>query len=332
MAKITRLDANVLAFASAALANERTVFGDVTESDTLDDNVTADFFRGWGIVGPNDEPTREDFNGLGFTLGQFIAYLHQVGVAEWNGNQEYHQNSLANESGVLYLCLTNSHTSVTAPSADAVNWSPLVTALKTPYDNSTSGLTADTVQDALDELVSDFVSPLDFGIGGFSVQSDDWDAIVENGIYTNGSNTSATGIPEALNQLQMIHMGSTIGNGVQIAKRVVTGSLWVRTRNSGIWSGWVNHTPIGEGQTWQDVSGSRVANTIYTNTTGRSIQVIIILDSTGSAQSPEVSEDGISWVTVGRRSSTSLSANTFTVPNGYQYRSIGGILNWVELR
>ena len=156
MAKISRLDDNVQAFAVDALSNERTIFGTTTTGDdTLDNNVNADFLRGWGIVGPSDEPTREDFNALGFVLGQFIAYLHQVGLPEWNGNQEYHQYSMANEDGSIYVCKTDDHVSVTAPSADTTNWEPLLTALKTFYDNSDSGLTADNVKDAIDELADD---------------------------------------------------------------------------------------------------------------------------------------------------------------------------------
>jgi len=153
MAKISRLDDNVQAFAVDALSNERTIFGTTTTGDdTLDNNVNADFLRGWGIVGPSDEPTREDFNALGFVLGQFIAYLHQVGLPEWNGNQEYHQYSMANENGSIYVCKTDDHVSVTAPSLDTTNWEPLLTALKTFYDDSDSGLGVDNVKDAIDML------------------------------------------------------------------------------------------------------------------------------------------------------------------------------------
>ena len=36
--------------------------------------------------------------------------------------------------------------------------------------------------------------------------------------------------------------------------------------------------PLGVGQTWQDVTGSRAASTTYTNTTGRPIQVMITVN------------------------------------------------------
>jgi hypothetical protein len=50
------------------------------------------------------------------------AYLHQVGVPEWNAAQEYHQNSFVNRNGVLYKCKTNNLISATAPESDFTNW------------------------------------------------------------------------------------------------------------------------------------------------------------------------------------------------------------------
>lgn len=107
MAKITRFNGNLVAPASAALGTERTLFGDVTQSDDLTDQFTADLLRGWGIVGPSDQPTLQDFNAMGFTLGQIHAYLHQVGVPEWNALQEFHVGSVTNRNSVLYVSLIN---------------------------------------------------------------------------------------------------------------------------------------------------------------------------------------------------------------------------------
>ena len=89
MAKINRYNGNVQAFGSTATGAERTVFGDeLTQSDTLDNNITADYLRGWGILAPGSKPPKQFFNGIHFTQSQFVAYLHQMGVAEWNGEQE----------------------------------------------------------------------------------------------------------------------------------------------------------------------------------------------------------------------------------------------------
>ena len=84
MSKITRYTGNLKAFASEATGTERTIFGDTAQSDSLDANITLELLRGWGVIGVESNPTKQHFNGLGFTLGQLIAYLHQQGVPEWN--------------------------------------------------------------------------------------------------------------------------------------------------------------------------------------------------------------------------------------------------------
>jgi len=122
MAKINRYDGNLKAFAADALGTERTIFGDTEQSNTLDGNITSDFFRGWGIVGVNENPKKQDFNGLAFTLGQLISYLHQRGVPEWNTAQEYYEGSVVTTLAGIYRLKTGGVGSVD-PDTDAnVNW------------------------------------------------------------------------------------------------------------------------------------------------------------------------------------------------------------------
>lgn len=126
MAKITRVNGNVQAFASAALGTERTVFGDVAQSNDLTAQFTASFLRGWGIVGPSDEPALEDFNGAMYTHGQLLAYLHQMGVAEYNAAQEYHVGSATQTGGGFYLSLQNTNVG-NAPASSPAFWRRLDT-------------------------------------------------------------------------------------------------------------------------------------------------------------------------------------------------------------
>lgn len=123
MAKITRYDGNLQAFASAATGLERTVFGDTAQSDLLADNINLDYLRGWGIVGVNENPTKQDFNALAYTTTQLLAYLHQVGVAEWNTAQEYHKNSITSYNGASFVSTVDNNTGNT-PGADS-NWAQL---------------------------------------------------------------------------------------------------------------------------------------------------------------------------------------------------------------
>lgn len=90
-----------------------------------------------------------------------------------------------------------------------------------------------------------------------------------------------------------------------------------------------SHYPIGVGQTWQDVTSSRSANTIYTNTTGRSIFVVIFMNAQDAIA--QVSSNGTNWVTVGRTGS-SASSCSFVVPAGWRYRSTTSGYTWSELR
>lgn len=151
MAKIDRYSGNLESFASQADTNQRTTFGTTDVGDnTLDGNINSFYLTGWQIVGPNEKPTLQDFNAAFFTIGRLMAYVHQMGMPEWNGEQEYHIGSKVNRAGVEYICTTNSHVSVTPPESDAANWR-LPAAADIGYDNTSSGLTAETVQEAIDE-------------------------------------------------------------------------------------------------------------------------------------------------------------------------------------
>ncbi len=121
MAKIVRYNGNLVPFASASLGTERTIFGEVTQANDITSQFTADFLRGWGIVGPSDQPTLQDFNAVSYTHGQILAYLHQMGVAEYNAAQEYHIGSQTVSAGVCYTSLANSNTGNT-PASSPASW------------------------------------------------------------------------------------------------------------------------------------------------------------------------------------------------------------------
>ncbi|HSH51866.1 MAG TPA: hypothetical protein VK982_09120 [Bacteroidales bacterium] len=121
MAKINRYNGNVVAFGSEATGTERTVFGGTTQSDSLDQNLNSFYKRGFGIVDVNEAPTKQDFNAVNFTNSQLIAYLHQIGVPEWNASQEYHTDSFVNRNGELYKSLSDSNIG-NDPETDSINW------------------------------------------------------------------------------------------------------------------------------------------------------------------------------------------------------------------
>lgn len=91
---LTRYSGTWQPFASAENANERTVFGGATQSDLINDNLTSEYLRGWGIVGATEFPTLQDFNALGYTLSYGIGYLYQQGIPEYSSNQTYTPTSV----------------------------------------------------------------------------------------------------------------------------------------------------------------------------------------------------------------------------------------------
>lgn len=132
MPKIDRYNGNLKAFASEQQTNERTLFGQTAIANDLTSQVTAQFLRGWGIVGPSDQPSLQDFNAAMYTNGQLLAYLHQMGVAEYNATQEYYLGSVTQVGGVIYISLQNANTG-RAPASNPAWW-------REPYPQATTTL------------------------------------------------------------------------------------------------------------------------------------------------------------------------------------------------
>ncbi|WP_370554907.1 hypothetical protein [Edwardsiella tarda] len=92
---------------------------------------------------------------------------------------------------------------------------------------------------------------------------------------------------------------------------------------------------IGVGQTWQEVSASRASGVVYTNTTGKPIQVSIC---TGTARPCFMYVDSIFVSnTVVTSSGTDIGAQLYLgsviVPNNSTYRAEApNIISWIELR
>lgn len=92
---------------------------------------------------------------------------------------------------------------------------------------------------------------------------------------------------------------------------------------------------IGSGQTWQDVTASRAAGTIYTNSTGKPIQVSVIVVGTGGAQGSITLNGTVTAVSSIIEAVNATHQFTFIIPNSQTYLvtlSAGSIQKWVELR
>lgn len=101
----------------------------------------------------------------------------------------------------------------------------------------------------------------------------------------------------------------------------------------------VNNNVVGIGQTWQNLTASRVKGTTYTNTTGRPIQVSVNVNLQGTTQSSNsLTVDGLvvgyqTQNTAGVQSGIT-SQLTAIVPSGstYSVSGNGTITSWFELR
>jgi hypothetical protein len=93
-------------------------------------------------------------------------------------------------------------------------------------------------------------------------------------------------------------------------------------------------TPIGAGQTWQSVTGSRSLLTNYTNSTGRPIQVYIVC-SAGSSNGATLTIAGNTPAQVYTNVAGGRVALFCVIPNStvYQLGDSGAtIQSWWELR
>lgn len=90
---------------------------------------------------------------------------------------------------------------------------------------------------------------------------------------------------------------------------------------------------IGIGQTWQDVTGSRSANTSYQNTTGKPIMVSISGNTTGTYLQASVNNS--TWITIAGVLANTAQQVIGIIPDNHYYRahtSTSTITNWAELR
>ncbi|MDY9781774.1 hypothetical protein UZ986_21475 [Escherichia coli] len=89
-------------------------------------------------------------------MSQFTAYQHQMGVPEWDAQQEYYIGSLCTLSGEVYLSLADANIGNTPPS---VKWTALLTA-KTGLNSSKN---FSEIKDAGPTAVSEALANLGLG-------------------------------------------------------------------------------------------------------------------------------------------------------------------------
>ena len=138
MAKLTRVYQKLFGVNGGAIG----VFGSAQANSPLPGTLTSDpatvqslaaYEAGWASasIGGTRRPTQQEFNGINFVNTRQLSYLFQEGIAVWDIETEYHQNSLVKEDGTtnIYKSITDNNTGNAL--TDIANWE-FLGDLKTP--------------------------------------------------------------------------------------------------------------------------------------------------------------------------------------------------------
>ena len=147
---------------------------------------------------------------------------------------------------------------------------------------------------------------------------------------------------DTTNKTLRVHDGSTVG-GIRLAtlssvqEAVVLNNTVTSTSTTQALTAAqgkvLNDQAFGIGQTWQDVTASRVVNTTYTNSTGKPLEVMIVVNGGASTSGNLLQINGVN-VAEFYIHSNMTAPFCFTVPAGQTYRiNITSTINsWSELR
>jgi hypothetical protein len=128
-----------------------------------------------------------------------------------------------------------------------------------------------------------------------------------------------------------------LGNGTSALQAVAPSTSGnVLTSNGTTWTSAVNQA-IGVDQTWQNVSGSRVSGTTYTNSTGKPIMIAVSGISSGASAVIIGFVNGVDIIAGGTSTGGSAYVAGFSliIPNGATYAVTFGNCSpayWSELR
>lgn len=322
MANLNRYAGNLLPFASNSTGTNRTVFGGITQSDDIDDNITSDFLLGWEIVPTSAAPTKQDFNALGYTTSLLVAYLYQKGIPEWEISQEYHIGSrqigdkAVGSDGFVYSSLIDTNTG-NDPVGDLTNWLSdfSLYSIREVTHNITvdADYTLTAVQNFYKRIVITDTNPF----------------------LSTGRNIIVNNIEREFelynNTLQTLTVKTSLGTGIAVSPG---GVLKLRCDGTNVV---IAENGLGYSQTWQDVTASRALSVVYTNTTGKPIFISIRVSGASVSNDATITVDGVS---IGSWALSSTNSKVFTltaiVPNGSAYRLSttlsSTIIAWSELR
>lgn len=250
--------------------------------------------QNWGSI-----PT----NGVVY-FGNAESYIFKSGGAWYFNNQQGFNNVLGTNGNIV---TANGGTwSINATTATSAGSCTGNSATATKLNNSANDWSA---SGAIASVVG-MLSWKNFGNG--HVIFDASNGTAPNGTAVNNTNSTVPWSP-TYPTLMGWNGGQTYGVRVDSARV----------------ADYVTNT-IGYGQTWQDVTSSRVAGTTYTNSTGKPIFVLLAFYNDIS-----VYLDAIPAFMANNEGLANATSNiSIVIPNGstYKFTSSYGIIKWLELR
>jgi hypothetical protein len=136
------------------------------------------------------------------------------------------------------------------------------------------------------------------------------------------SGTTTLTLPATTGNIVTDSATQTLTNKTLTAPNLGTPSALVGTNITGTANAF--NAGIGVNQTWTNLTGSRSANTTYTNSTGKPIQL--------SVRNTNQVTITVNSLAIGFLSSAAGSTMNAIIPNGGTYSYTGTIDSWFELR
>jgi len=234
------------------------------------------------------------------------------------------------------LYIKNADNTVTEPNLDSL-------ALKRDIATSYSSAEVDTIAATKEPADATILKSASIGttVQGHSIALDavtgtnTGDQTASTVPNTPVGNIAATNVQAAINELDTEKVAQTqIGTGAnQIVQLDATAKL------PAVDGSQLTNIGLGVGQTWQDMIASRVVGTTYTNSTGKSISLAIVLVNGASTDYMTLYVDGIYVATANGALGDSQAYSSFmtVVPNNSTYLldiSAGSsfLTSWKELR
>lgn len=296
-----------------------------------------DILRGWGVTieKTGEIPPMEWFNAIGKRVDEWLLYLTQRGIPEWDSSLDYPKSAIVMHGDNFYVSKKTSKGE--SPSTTQATWATL-SAFLGLGDYATNTALSDGLAGKLDKTGGGLR-----GNNGVLYLSS---TAANQPLFMSFFNSSSkllgyVGRPDDKEDIALVNslsgaiMRITSGNKLtfngfdvitsnSVAQSVGTSTTSVMSQKA------VADIVIGVGQTWRDVLSSRKPETMYTNTTGKPIVVAV----SGYIKAGEpygiLLVDSIQVGSIG----TGTSTATAIVPAGSTYKLSNSILNmgWAELR